>query len=160
MIDDEPMLPAIISPELTPMPISSWAFPFGLPISVELAQLATISTAAAPRARHARRRRRRAEQRHHHVADELIDRPVMPEHHLDHPGEVLVQLRDERFGVAFLGDGGESADVREQHRHLAPLAAELRELGMFDQLVIDVARDVSAEQRLQTPLLASFDEIR
>ena len=30
---------------------------------------------------------------------------------------------------------------------------------MFDQLVIHVARDVSAEQRLHHPLLASFDEI-
>ena len=43
---------------------------------------------------------RRAEQRHHHVADELVDRALVAEDDLDHPREVLVQLADELFGFA------------------------------------------------------------
>ena len=63
---------------------------------------------------------RRAEQRHHHVADELVERAAVLEHDLDHPREVLVQLRDERFRLAALGDRREAAHVREQHAHRPP----------------------------------------
>ena len=47
---------------------------------------------------------RRAEERHHHVADELVERAVVREHHLHHAREVLVQLRDDVLGLALLGD--------------------------------------------------------
>ena len=40
---------------------------------------------------------RRAEQRHHHVADELVERAVVAEDDLDHPREVLVEHADDLF---------------------------------------------------------------
>ena len=58
-----------------------------------------------------------------------------------------------------LGDRREAADVREEHGHLAPLPAEPRQLGIRDQLLVDVLRHVLAEQLLHLPLLAPFDEI-
>ena len=64
-----------------------------------------------------------------------------------------------RFRVALLGDRGEAADVGEQHRHVAALAPELGQLGVRDELVVDVLRHVSAEQSLHFPLLAILDEI-
>ena len=106
------MFPAIMSPELTPMPMSSWTPPLARPPAVELAEFA----------HHFHRGRHRivsminvvhgrAEQRHHHVADEFVDRPTVSKDHLDHAREVLIQLRDEILGIALLGDGGKTAQV-------------------------------------------------
>ena len=62
-------------------------------------------------------------------------------------------------GCAALGHGREAADVGEEHRHLAALAAEPRQRRVRHQLVVDVLRDVLAEQLLHLPLLAPFDEV-
>ena len=43
---------------------------------------------------------RRAEQRHHHVADELVERAAVPEDHRHHPREVLVEHVDDFFRLA------------------------------------------------------------
>ena len=43
---------------------------------------------------------RRAEERHHHVADELVERAAVGEDDVHHPREVFVELIDDRFGVA------------------------------------------------------------
>jgi hypothetical protein len=61
--------------------------------------------------------------------------------HVHHAREVLVQLRDDVLGRATFGDGGEAANVGEQHRHRAPLAAEPREGGVLEELGVDVAGD-------------------
>ena len=93
------MLPAIIGPVLMPMPMSSSAnAPRAFHRAFELAELVD----------HLERRldrvvgvlgivERRAEQRHHHVADELVERAVVREHDVDHAREVLVQHADDLF---------------------------------------------------------------
>jgi hypothetical protein len=91
MIDDDPILPAIMSPELIPMPISSCGNPRSAQLLLSFAELPD----------HIHRRRHgvfrvirvvngSTEQSHDHIADKLIDRSRMPEHYLDHPGEVLI----------------------------------------------------------------------
>ena len=62
-------------------------------------------------------------------------------------------------GCAPLGDRREAADVREEHGHLAPLAAEPRQRRVRDQLLVDVLRHVLAEELLHLPLLAALDEV-
>ena len=46
MIADEPMLPAIISPEFTPMPISSWTIPLAAQARFSSPSSLTMATAA------------------------------------------------------------------------------------------------------------------
>ena len=73
--------------------------------------------------------------------------------------EVLVEDGDDLFGLPFFRHGREPADVGEEHRHLAPLAAEPREIRIGDELLVDVLGDVLAEQPLHLPLLAPFEEV-
>ena len=101
----------------------------------------------------------RAEERHDHVADELVERALVREHEVHHPGEVLVEHPDDLFGLPALGDRRKAADVREEHGHLAARAAEPCAARVGHQLVVDVLRDVLAEQPLHLPLLAAFDEV-
>ncbi len=102
---------------------------------------------------------RSAEQRHHHVADEFIERSLMFEYEVDHPREVLVQRSDDFLGFAALGHRGKSANVREEHGHVAARAAEARELGVRYQGIVHVLRHVLAEELLHLPLLAALDEV-
>ncbi len=83
----------------------------------------------------------------------------MAKNDVHHPREVLVELRDERFGISLFGDGREAADVGEEHRHLSPRAAELRAGGILQQLLVDVLRHVSAEETFDFPLLTVLDEV-
>ena len=76
-----------------------------------------------------------------------------------HRGEVLIELRDDRFGLAALGDGGEAADVGEQHGHMAAIAAEARVLRVVHELLVDVLRDVAREETLHATLLAAFHRV-
>ena len=46
----------------------------------------------------------------------------------------MIELRDNRFGLAALGDGSEAADVGEQHGHVAAIAAESRVLRVVHEL--------------------------
>ena len=68
-------------------------------------------------------------------------------------------MRTISSGSPFSDTRREAADVGEQHRHLPALAAEPRQLGIRDQLLVDVLRHVLAEQPLHLPLLAAFDEV-
>ena len=93
------MLPAIIGPVLMPMPMSSSATrPAAFHCALSAAELLD----------HLERRldgvigvlgivERRAEQRHHHVADELVERALVREHDVDHAREILVQHADDLF---------------------------------------------------------------
>ena len=154
------MLPAIMSPELTPTPISSWAIPLAAHARFNSPSSCTMSIGRRHRVvRMVGIVQRRAEQRHHHVADEFIDRSLVLEHDFDHAREVLIELADQFLGVSLLGHRGESADVGEQNRHLPALAPQLRPVGMCHQLRVDVPRHVSAEQLLDLPLFLVLDEV-
>ena len=98
MMASEPILPAIIGPGADADADVERRPPFGRPLLVQPVQLAN----------HLERRldrmigmlgivERRAEQRHHHVADELVERALVREDDLDHAREVLVQHRDDLF---------------------------------------------------------------
>ena len=54
---------------------------------------------------------RRAEQPHHHVAHKLVERAIVRVQHADHLGEVLIELRDHRFGSGVLGRVRETANI-------------------------------------------------
>ena len=101
----------------------------------------------------------RAEQPHHHVPDELIERSPVPEQDLDHGAKILVQLADDGLRRGPFRGGREAANVREQHRHVAPLAAQPDERGIRHQLLDDVVRHVPSEQPPDVTLLAVLDEV-
>ena len=85
--------------------------------------------------------------------------PRWAKHHFDHAREILVELRDQRFGIAPLGDRGEAAHVREQHAHRPPLPAQLGELGVLEHLIEHVLWHVAREQPLDLSLFATLDEV-
>ena len=64
---------------------------------------------------------RRAEERHHVVADVLVDRAAEALHLLAQPPQRAVHQRLDRLGVHALGHGGVAGQVGEQHGHLAAL---------------------------------------
>ena len=149
-----------MSPVLMPMPMSSAARPSACPLPVQLLQ----------RRDHRQRRlhgvlgvvrvvQRRAVQRHHHVADELVHRAAVLEDHLHHPREVLIQLPDDVFGRALLGQRREAAHVGEEHRHVRAARRRAPRATVWPQLLVDVLRHVAREQPLDLPLLAPFDEV-
>ena len=125
MIASDPMLPAIISPELMPMPMFKLRPSFAPPRLVQPIE----------RLRHVEGRADRvvgmpvvgeggAEQPHHHVPDELIERSPVPEQDLDHRAKILVQLADDGLGRGLFRGGGEAANIGKQHRHVALLATQ------------------------------------
>src|SRR5581483_6586859 len=70
--------------------------------------------------------RRHPEDRHHRVADELLERPAVP---LDRrAGDVEVPGHDvaDRFRIARLGEGGRARDVAEEDGDDLPLLARRR----------------------------------
>jgi hypothetical protein len=85
--------------------------------------------------------------------------PRVREHDLDHAREVLVELRDEGFGIAALGHRREPAHVREQHAHRPAPAAKLGQLRVGEHLIEDVLRHVAREELRDLPLVAALDEI-
>ena len=64
------------------------------------------------------------EDRHDLVADILVDVAAMRGDDIGEPLEIGVEHLDHRLRRARLGEGGVAADVGEEDRHLAPLAAE------------------------------------
>ena len=60
---------------------------------------------------------RRAPDRHHRVADELLDRAAVAADHLAREVEVAAERVPDVLGVAFLGEGREPDEVGEQDRH-------------------------------------------
>ena len=102
---------------------------------------------------------RRREERHDHVADELVHGALVGEHDRHHRGEVLIELPDDRFGLAAFGDRREPADVGEENRHVPARAAQTRVDRARQQLIVDVLRDVAREEPRDAPLLAALDEV-
>ena len=89
---------------------------------------------------------RDAEDRHHCVADELLDRSPVTFEHLAHDGEVAAQQAAERLGIVGLAQGGGTGDVGEDDRNrlarfardpcysqrVCTLRAELGAIGIVD----------------------------
>ena len=66
---------------------------------------------------------RHAEDRHHRIADELLDRAAVALDDLLHLLEVAGQERPQRLRVEPLAQRGRAGDVAEQHRHRLALLA-------------------------------------
>ena len=141
------------------MPMSSCTLPSAAHLRLSSPSLPTISTAAAIACSAWSTSSTGAPNSAITMSPTNLSTVPWSEDHFDHAREVLVQLPDELLGLALLGDRGEAADVGEQDRHLAAAAAELRQLGVRDQLLVDVPRHVSAEQPLDDPLLGVLDEV-
>ncbi len=115
MIASEPILPAIIGPVLMPMPMSSAGRPSAAHFWFSRFSSRIISSAASTAcSRVIGIVERRAEERHHHVADELVERAFVRKHDLDHAREVLVEDRDDLFRLPFLGHGRETRGCRKR----------------------------------------------
>ena len=69
-------------------------------------------------------RLRRAEQRHHRVADVLLDAPAVALDLGRDRAEVRALEVADLFGVAGLGTPGEADEVGEEHAHEPPLVAD------------------------------------
>jgi len=63
-----------------------------------------------------------AEERHHAVAEELVDRSLVAVDGLENDLEGAVHDRVDFFGIQALGHRREAGDVGEEHRHLLALA--------------------------------------
>ena len=68
-------------------------------------------------------RDRRTPDRHHGVADELLDRAAVPLDHRAGNDEIPAQELPRVLRVAPFGGGREADEVDEQHRHEPPLGA-------------------------------------
>ena len=86
-----------------------------------------------------------APERHDRVADELVERAAVLEDHLHHLGEVLAQELGDRVRAHALGDGGEAADVAEEHGGRTPLAALTDGLSLLRDVGGDVGGEVALE---------------
>jgi hypothetical protein len=60
---------------------------------------------------------RRAEHGHDGIADELHDRPILPENRIVHSGPMDVELPGQLAGVRVLRDGRIRPDVAHEYRH-------------------------------------------
>ncbi len=95
-------------------------------------------------------RRRRPEERHHRVADELLDGSAEP---LELGAEVRVIRREQRVDVLrieTLGPRGEANEIGEEHRHDLALLTRGRG-GLLERRATRVA-----EPRAGRVLLAAF----
>ena len=80
------------------------------------------------------RRHGHAEGRHHAVAEILVERALVPEHVvLDAVREFAQHAHHRRRQLGF-GEGGEAADIDEQHRHVLDAVAPRRLEAGRDQL--------------------------
>ncbi len=91
-------------------------------------------------------RDRRGEQHGDGVADDAVERPVVLERDADHPLEIVVDDLGELLGILDAFDQrGETRDVGEHERALATLAAEPQVVGVLDQVLDEVRRQVVRE---------------
>ncbi len=95
----------------------------------------------------------RAEVGHHRVADELVERAAAREDAVADQLEDLVQERHDVAGFEALREAREAADVREQDRHVALGAGEVRALRALEQRGQHVVARVAAEGALDALLL-------
>ena len=103
-------------PVLMPMPILISFWPSATRVRLNSPSTCIMSsahcTALSSALRHGHRR---AEQRDDLVADELVERALVLEEHVDHQLEVLVEHADDLLRRARLAHRGEAADVGEEH---------------------------------------------
>ena len=62
---------------------------------------------------------RRTENRHHRVADELVQRALILEDDVYHVLEIGVEQADKRGRILLLAHGGKASDVAEEHGYVA-----------------------------------------
>ena len=86
---------------------------------------------------------------HHGVADEVVDHPLMREDGGRHRVEVLVEVRRDRLRRHRLRQRRVTAQVGEEHRHHAALAAQARRV--VDHARQEVLREISAELVAHAP---------
>ncbi len=101
---------------------------------------------------------RGAEDGHDRVADELVERALVGDHLARHRRQVFAEDVDDLLGRMPLGVGREVADVREQDRQVADLAAERERRGVVHQLVHDLGADEALEGALDPQTLALLGE--
>ena len=101
-----------------------------------------------------------APDRHHGVADELIERAVVLEDGVDHFSEVFVELRNQLGLVRAFRHRGKIAHIREQNRHRPPHPSQGIEigLGIVEQLLHDVFGNIPFQGPPHPPLLHSFED--
>ena len=138
-----PMVPAITTPVLIPMPIRS----------------APPNRSATRRSNHhrgghrgvgvIRQLVRGAEDRQRAVAEELVDMPTGVDDGRHHDLEQSVEAGHGVLGGVGLGERGEVADVDEHHRHLAALTGE-DVVALLEQPRRQTRVDVGAERRLKS----------
>ncbi len=100
-----------------------------------------------------RPRDRRAPERHNRVADELVDHPAVVEHDLAQHVEVSVEQPRDRFRRDRVAHLGEALEVAEQDEDLLRLAVQREPLGVLDDFLGHLTRQVLAERALREPPL-------
>ena len=101
---------------------------------------------------------RRAPQRHHGIAEELVDIAAGRLDRFDHQRVVAVGQRHQLLGREPGGKRGEAREVGEHHGDLAPLAAQPQLRLALGQLVDDARREIVAERFLNPMPAALFDQ--
>ena len=99
---------------------------------------------------------RRAPDRHHGVADVLVEGPARVEHELGHRRQVLAEERGQLLGWHGLGEQREPADVAEQDGQLLALAAQPHPRRIREDAIDDRAGHVLREHRAQPRLVAAL----
>ena len=100
-----------------------------------------------------------APERHHRVADELIDVARRRLDRLDDVAEVAVRHLHQHLGRYEAREGGEARDVGEHHGHFPSFAAEPQRRGIGREAGDDGGRDIVTECPLDVPAGALLDEI-
>ena len=97
----------------------------------------------------------RTENCHHRVADVLVHHAALLQDGLASQAEIGVKHLHHFVRGQFFRDGGEVADIREQHRDLKLLARQVRPLALGQQLD-DIIRNIASEHLPQLRFLPLF----
>ena len=110
------MFPTEAMPVLMPMPISSTGLPLGAPLHLQFGQAREhVHGAQAAAFGVVGFVERSAPDGHHRVADIFIKRALMAKNYFSHFRKVTVEQVGERLRVECFGNGGEAANVAEEH---------------------------------------------
>ena len=92
-------------------------------------------------------------ERDHRVPLVLVEGSPFVEDDLGHVGQVVVEERGERHRVELLRDGGETLQIGEQNRELAPLPPQAELRGILEDLLDHVGAQIELECLLDELLL-------